>query len=110
MVYAGHRDRKEIEAELDSATKTLKYSGFQLVEKNEISLSGLDCSLQKLEKLKPLAKQRLLKAWATSVLHDRKISPVEVEFLRAILGVLDCLKPPIIRQPVSRKAQRGRAY
>ena len=57
MAYADHPDRKEIETEFDSATKTLKFSGFQLVEKNEISLSGLDCSLQKLEKLKPLAKQ-----------------------------------------------------
>ena len=35
MAYAGHRDRKEIEAEFDSATKILKFSGFQLVEKNE---------------------------------------------------------------------------
>jgi len=95
--YAGHRDRKEIEAAFDSATKTLKFSGLQLVEKNEISLSGLDRSLQKLEKLKPLAKQRLLKACATRVLHDQKISPVEVELLRAILGVLDCPKPPISR-------------
>jgi len=33
MAYAGHWDRKEIEAAFDSATKTLKFSGFQLVEK-----------------------------------------------------------------------------
>ena len=46
MAYADHRDRKEIEAAFDSATKTLNFSGFQLVEKNEISLSGPDHSLQ----------------------------------------------------------------
>lgn len=96
MAYAGHQDQNEIEAAFIAATKTLEFGGFQLWAKNEISLSDLDRSLQKLEKLKPLAKLQLLKACAASVVHDQKISPVEVELLRAFSDVLGCPMPPII--------------
>ena len=96
MAYAGHQDQNEIEAAFIAATKTLEFGGFQLWAKNEISLSDLDRSLQKLEKLKPQAKLQLLKACAASVVHDQKISPVEVELLRAFSDVLGCPMPPII--------------
>ena len=97
MAYAGHDDQHAIEAAFYAATKTLGFDGLQLLAKNEISVSGLDISLQKLEMLNPLAKPRLLKACATSVMHDQKISPVEVELLRAFADVLDCPMPPIIQ-------------
>ena len=96
LAYAGHQDQNDIEEAFSAATKTLKFSRLQLVVKNEISLSDLDRTLQKLVQLKPLAKQQLLKACAASVLHDQKISPVEVELLRAFSDVLDCPMPPII--------------
>ncbi|MFQ5661584.1 MAG: M48 family metallopeptidase [Gammaproteobacteria bacterium] len=96
MTYAGHQDQNDIEGAFSAATKTLECSGLQLVEKNEISLSSLDRSLQKLAKLRALAKPQLLKACAASVVHDQKISPVEVELLRAFSDVIDCPMPPII--------------
>lgn len=96
LAYAGQQDQNEIEAAFDAATKTLEFSGLQLTAKNEISLSDLDRALQELEKLKPLAKPQLLKACAASVLRDQKISPVEVELLRAFSDVLGCPMPPII--------------
>lgn len=96
MAYAGHQDQNEIEAAFIAATKTLEFGGLQLLAKNEIGFSYLDRSLQKLEKLKPQAKLQLLKACAASVVHDQKISPVEVELLRAFSDVLGCPMPPII--------------
>ena len=96
MAYAGQQDRNAIEEAFSAATKLLEISGLQLVAKNEISLSRLDHSLEKLEKLKPLAKPQLLKACAASVLHDQRISSVEVELLRAFSDVLGCPMPPII--------------
>jgi Zn-dependent protease with chaperone function len=96
MAYAGDQDQNEIEAAFAAATKAFEFGGFQLVKKNEISLSDLDRSLQKLETLKPSAKLQLLKACVTSVIHDQKISPVEVELLRAFSDVLGCPMPPII--------------
>jgi len=96
MAYAGHQDQNSIEEAFSAATETLKFSGLQLGAKNEISLSDLDRALQKLAKLKPLAKPQLLKACAASVVRDQKISPVEIELLRAFSDVLDCPMPPII--------------
>lgn len=96
MTYAGQQDKKTREEAFGAAAKIMEISGLQLVAKNDISLPGLDQALKKLEQLKPLAKPQLLKACATSILHDRKITPVEVELLRAFADVLDCPMPPII--------------
>jgi len=96
MAYAGQQDKNAIEQAFSAATKILDISGLQLVAKNAISFTDLDRSLQKLEKLKPLAKPQLLKACAASVLHDQKISSVEVELLRAFSDVLGCPMPPVI--------------
>jgi len=96
MAHAGQQDQNEIDAAFSAATKTLEISGLQLMPKDKISLSDLDLALQKLEMLKPLAKPQLLKACAASVLRDQKISPVEIELLRAFSDILGCPMPPII--------------
>ena len=96
MAHAGQEDQNDIEEAFSAATKMLKVSDLQLVAKDEISLSDLDRSLQKLAKLKPLAKPQLLKACAASVVHNQKISPVELELLRAFSAVLDCPMPPVL--------------
>jgi Zn-dependent protease with chaperone function len=97
MAYAGQQDQNEAEAAFAAAAKVLDIGGLQVLSKNEISLSGLDLSLQKLEMLKPLAKPLLLKACATSVMHDQKITSVEAELLRAFSDVLGCPMPLLIQ-------------
>lgn len=96
MAYASDQDRNETEAAFTAAVNTLGIRGLRLVEQNAISLSELDRALQKLSKLKPMDKPRLLLACATSAVHDQKISIVEVELLRAFADVLDCPMPPVI--------------
>jgi len=65
-----------------------------LLAETDISLSALDVALDKLAKLNPLVKPRLLKACVASIVQDQKIAPVEVELLRAFSDVLDCPMPP----------------
>jgi len=96
MAYAGSQNQHEAEAAFGAASKTLEFSGLKLVAKKDISLSDIDRSLQKLAKLRPLAKPQLLKACAASIVHDQKISPVEIELLRAFSDVLDCPMPLIV--------------
>ncbi len=96
MAYAGHQNRSDIEQAFSAAVEVLGLSGLKLLAESELSLSGLDHSLQKLTKLKPLAKPQLLEACIASVVHDEKISPVEIELLRAFSDVLDCPLPLII--------------
>ena len=95
MAYAGHRNQSDVEAAFGAAAEALALSGLGLLARNEISLAGLDHALEKLAKLKPLAKPRILKACAASIVHDRKVAPVEVELLRAFSDVLDCPMPPV---------------
>ncbi len=96
LAHAGQQDNNAVEEAFTAATKILDIRGLQLVAKNAISFSELDLSLEKLERLKPLAKPHLLKACAASVLQDQKISPVEVELLSAFSDVLGCPMPPLI--------------
>ncbi|MEE8387693.1 MAG: M48 family metallopeptidase [Acidiferrobacterales bacterium] len=96
MAYAGHRQQAEVENAFHAATATLKLDGLVLLTKNDISLAGLDQSLEKLTKLKQLLKPRILKACAASIVHDGQVLAVEVELLRAFSDVLDCPMPPVI--------------
>ena len=95
MAYAGQQNQGDVEKAFDSAVQTLDLNGLALLAKNEIGLSGLDLALEKLARLKPLAKPRLLKACVASIVHDQRVSPVEVELLRAFSDVLDCPMPPV---------------
>ena len=61
----------------------------------------LDTSLRQLRQLKPQAKRDLLQACAAVILLDAKVSPAELEVLRAIGAVLDCPVPPLVIQTSS---------
>ena len=95
LAYAGNTNENDANNAFNAAAKTLEFSGLQLLAKNKISLSIMDRALKKLAMLKPLVKPQLLKACVASVIHDQKISPVEVELLRAFSDVLDCPMPPV---------------
>ena len=96
MAYAGQQNQSDAEKAFDSAAQALELSELALRARNEIRLSGVDAALEKLAGLKPLAKLRLLKACVASIMHDQRVSPVEVELLRAFSDVLDCPMPPVI--------------
>jgi len=67
-----------------------------MMQKNKISLASLNQSLDKLARLKPLEKPRLLKACALVITADQNISAQEVEIYRAVAAILDCPMPPLI--------------
>jgi len=94
MAYAGQQNQSDAEKAFDSAAQALELSELALRARSEIRLSGVDAALEKLAGLKPLAKLRLLKACVASIMHDQRVSPVEVELLRAFSDVLDCPMPP----------------
>ena len=96
MAHAGAKNQSGMEQAFGAATEALESSGLVLLEKNQIRISDLDLALEKLEKLKPLAKSRLLKACVISIGHDQTVSAAEMELLRAFAGVLDCPVPPVM--------------
>lgn len=96
MAQAGAQTQSGMEEAFAAAAQTLESSGLALLAKNQVRISDLDLALEKLEKLKPPAKSRLLKACVASIAHDQRASAVELELLRAFAGVLDCPMPPWI--------------
>ena len=80
----------------NQAVRQLDSMQITLLSKNEISLESLNNSLDRLAKLKPLEKPRLLKACAVCITADQKITPNEVEIYRAISAILDCPVPPLV--------------
>ncbi len=95
MAYAGQQNQSDAEEAFDSAAQALELSELALRARSEIRLSDVDAALEKLAGLKPLAKPRLLKACVASIVHDQRVSPVEVELLRAFSDVLDCPMPAV---------------
>ncbi|MBU0481898.1 MAG: M48 family metallopeptidase [Proteobacteria bacterium] len=67
-----------------------------LLPKNEISRDKLDSSLNELAGLKPMDKEKLLKACGACAAADGHIAPVEAELVRVIADTLDCPVPPFI--------------
>ncbi|MDA0230365.1 MAG: M48 family metallopeptidase [Proteobacteria bacterium] len=96
LAHAGHQARVDIEEAFTAASEKLSNSEISLVEKNQISLAALDRALDRLTRLAPEDKPRLLKACAASVLNDQIILPVELKLLRAFSGVLDCPMPLVL--------------
>jgi len=93
MAYAGQQNQGDAEKAFRAATEMLALTGLELLAKDNISLPNLDLALDKLARLKPLVKPRILKACVASIANDQKVLPVEVELLRAFSDVLDCPMP-----------------
>lgn len=96
LTYAGQQEQVAREQAFSNGITVLEIGELTLVNENAVKLTDLDVALQKLEKLKPLAKPKLLHACAACVMRDQKIEPLEVELLRAFSDVLACPMPPLI--------------
>lgn len=94
MAHAGAQNQSTTEKAFRVAANLLGSGGLALLARDRIRIADLDLALGKLEKLKPSAKSRLLKACVASIGHDQRVTATEVELLRAFAGVLDCPVPP----------------
>jgi len=96
LVHASHHDGLSKEEVFKAAEKELAGMKIQLLEKDKLSFNIIDQALDQLAQLKPLAKEKLVRACAAAVTADRHIAPVEAELLRAIADTLECPMPPLI--------------
>jgi hypothetical protein len=93
IVHAGAQNQGGTGEAFGAASEALGSSGLVLLEKNQIRISDLDLALVKLERLKPLAKSRLLQACVAGIEYDQRATAAEMELLRAFAGALDCPVP-----------------
>jgi len=94
MAHAGAMDQNRAQRAFDASARMLASTGLTLLSKDQIRIADLDQVLDKLDRLAPADKSRLLTACVISTWHDQKATPAEVELLRAFASVLDCPMPP----------------
>ena len=88
------QDEAEIGKAFRAAANELETDKIHLLASHEATVEALESALEKLVQLRPLHKQRLLRACAVCVSADGRVAAVEVELLRAISLLLNCPMPP----------------
>jgi len=98
LVYSGKQQGISEHDVFNHAMTELGVDGASLLPKIDIRLEQLNSALDRLARLKPLEKPRLLKACAMAITADQQITSNEVEIYRAIAAIIDCPVPPLVMQ------------
>lgn len=93
LARASGPDREE--AAWQAAVSALEIELPGIVPAENLSLEALDEAVEKLARLKPLVKPRVLKACAAGIAADRVATPGEQALLRAVSEIIDCPMPPL---------------
>jgi len=94
LTHAGHEDLETAKAAYQAAMKcSPACTPSPFPEKIALSLTAISQALAHLALTTPLYRKKLLSACAVAIHHDRKITPVENELLRAFAQSLDCPAP-----------------
>jgi len=92
MAHAGNKDSDIAKEAFIAATTEQILVRFPFIPKQDISFKKLGKAIEKLQLLKPLEKEKLLKTCAICIAHD-KITHRETELLRAFSSILGCPMP-----------------
>lgn len=95
LSYAEHETDEAARRAFDAGKKAIGAGALKFVPRNRFSIRSLDAAVNKLDRLKPLLKPRILKACAACIAADKQVTQEGIELLRAISASLDCPMPPI---------------
>ena len=96
IAYTEHKDSKEkAQRAFNKGIEGIGAKAFKFIPKEDISLSSLNTSLDQLTELKPLLKQRILKACAAIILKDGETTRKGLELFRTVSTSLNCPVPPL---------------
>ena len=86
-----------VEAKLHAHAAGIEILGFDgLFEDTDLDINALNDSVRILRRLRPLAKPKLIKACAATVLADGQVNANEAALMQGIAAALDCPLPPAI--------------
>jgi len=95
LIHAGKQDGISTDSVFETVKVKLDMPDIFLIDIKSLDLTELNTALDKLKRLKPLLKPKLLKACADCITADKKITMIEIELFRAIADILDCPMPPL---------------
>ncbi len=98
LSHAGHAQNDEAARAFNVARDELALGNLSMLRADDIDFPTLDKAVQKLSRLKPLQKPLLLKAMASCISYDGKVTAEEAELFRAVADSLDCPVPPLLPQ------------
>ncbi|MDT8319265.1 MAG: M48 family metallopeptidase [Xanthomonadales bacterium] len=84
----GHDDATAADAAFRAGMKVLGGKPDAKMMQGANWVKTMDEALGRLDALKPVAKQKLVRALAETVLYDEKVAPVELELLRVSCGLI----------------------
>jgi Zn-dependent protease with chaperone function len=93
LAHAGHRESELARAAFAAASDKMGLGIDEPLDRAELGLDSLDRALSRLQQATPAIKEQLIRACATSILHDGRITSREIELLRAVADTLDCPIP-----------------
>ncbi|MGE4158196.1 MAG: M48 family metallopeptidase [Planctomycetota bacterium] len=93
LCHAGHPTEPKALAAFQEGARSLGYSDWKLLARNDATLERLDKALDELQKAAPLLKDRILQAASMAISCDGVVTPREAELFRAISDALDCPIP-----------------
>lgn len=94
LAHAGGRAR-DADVAFREAMEALEEGDLTRLPPEELTLEKLDEAMEKLARLKPLLKPRLLKACAAGIAADGIATPGEQALFRAVAEIIDCPMPPL---------------
>lgn len=106
LARAGQDGEEQAQQAFAQGVKELKGSRLKLSWlEQEDGFEALSKALDRLNRVTPLLKRRLLRACGVCVSHDGQVTLREGELLRAIADALDCPMPPFLPGQTLRSAE-----
>ena len=96
IAHAGHKHAPDALVSFEEAADSLGARGLAMTAREGCSLSELDDSMDRLRRLRPAAKEKLIGGCIRSVASDGKVSQMEAELLRVFSETLGCPVPPLL--------------
>lgn len=98
LAHAEHRDESEARKAFSAGIKSIGAYALNFQPRSKMTPGALAAALDELAKMKPLVKERFLKACLACVSKDERVTIAGIEILRAIAAGLGCPLPPVLRE------------
>lgn len=92
LAHMAHHEKKRVEQSFEAGRANLQITS-KLAPIEECTYKNMDAAIDKVERCSAGVKQRLLMAFMSAVLADKKVTVEEAEMLRAFADSLDCPVP-----------------